>query len=163
MNHRDFEIVAFREEHRAEFARLNREWLDAAGIYEEADGIHLYTPRESILDKGGHILIAEKDGKVMGACALVPCFEGCMELAKLAVSPSARGNGLGRILAETVIELARKHGAKRIVLSSNSSLTTALALYESLGFEYAPVPRDQAYQTVDVYMVLELTGRSAGA
>lgn len=158
-----FEIVAFRDEHGPAFAQLNREWLDSAGIYEEADGKHLYTPRESILNNGGHILIAEKDGKAMGTCALVPCPDGSVELAKLAVSPVIRGKGLGRILVKSVTDLARAQGASRVVLSSNSSLKAALALYESLGFKYAPVPQDQAYQTADVYMVLKLTGQSAGA
>ncbi|MEO8810914.1 MAG: GNAT family N-acetyltransferase [Rhodanobacter sp.] len=155
------EIVAYRDEHGPAFAKLNRDWLHAAGIYEEADGIHLDTPRESILDCGGQILIAQKDGNVIGTCALVACPDGSLELAKLAVAPAARGKGLGRVLAESAIELAGTRGVKRIVLSSQSSLTTALALYESLGFQYAPVPRDQTYQTVDVYMVLELTGCSA--
>jgi len=156
MNHQGHQIVAFRDEHGPAFARLNRDWLDAAGIYEEADGVHLYTPRESILDGGGHILIAEKDGEVTGSCALVQYTNDTVELAKLAVAHEARGIGLGRLLTERIIDLAREQGASKIVLFSNSSLTAAVALYESLGFRHAPIPQDPAYQTADVHMVLEL-------
>ncbi|MEO8670726.1 MAG: GNAT family N-acetyltransferase [Tahibacter sp.] len=155
------EIVPFRDEHAPAFAQLNRAWLDSAGLYEAADGVHLYTPRESILDRGGNILIAVRDGTVVGTCALVPCPDGSVELAKLAVSPAARGEGLGRVLAKSVIDLARAGGADRIVLSSNSKLTAALALYESLGFQYASPPADLKYQTVDVFMVLDLAAGTA--
>ena len=46
------EIVAYQDKHAEEFARLNREWLDRFGLYEEADAKHLYFPREYILDMG---------------------------------------------------------------------------------------------------------------
>ena len=66
MEQRPFEIVAYQDRHADDFARLNREWLDSFGLYEEADGKHLYSPREYILDPGGEIFIAEEDGRVLG-------------------------------------------------------------------------------------------------
>jgi hypothetical protein len=44
----------------------------------------------------------------------------------------------------------------KAVLTSNHRRRAALRLYESLGFQYAPVPPGVPYTTVDVYMELDL-------
>ena len=150
------EIVAYQDRHAEDFARLNREWLDGFGLYEEPDGKHLYSPRETILDPGGEILIAESNGRVVGTCALVPVSDKVFEIAKLAVAQEFRGAGLGRRLTERVLQRARDRGAMRIILFSSSKLGAALKLYESLGFRHVPPPSDQPYETADVYMEQEL-------
>ena len=156
MEQRQPEIVPYEDKHADDFARLNREWLDSFGLYEEPDGKHLYSPREYILDPGGEIFIAEEDGRVVGTCALVPVSDDVFEVAKLAVAQEARGQGLGRRLAELALNRVRERGARRVVLFSSSKLGPALKLYESLGFEHRPVPGHQPYETADVYMELEL-------
>lgn len=156
MEQRQFEIVAYEEGHAHDFARLNREWLDGFGLYEEADGKHLYSPREYILDLGGEIFIAEEGGHVVGTCALVPVSDNVFEIAKLAVADECRGQGLGRSLTEFALKRARERGAKRVVLFSSSKLGPALKLYESLGFKDRPVPNHQPYETADIYMEREM-------
>lgn len=150
------EIIAYQDRHADDFARLNREWLDQFGLYEEADGKHLYSPRETILEIGGEIFIVERDGRVVGTCALVPEGHDVYEIAKLVVSQESRGEGLGRRLATFAVDRARERGAVRVVLLSSSKLGAALTLYESLGFERRPMPPDQPYATADVYMELEI-------
>ncbi len=156
MKEPSIQIVAFRDEHARAFAQLNRAWLDAFDLYEEADGKHLYSPRETILSIGGEIFVAEERGEVVGTVALIPASEGEFEIAKLAVSPESRGGGLGRRLTQLAIERARERGAVRVFLLSSSKLEAALKLYESLGFEHKQRPMDSPYETADVYMVLEL-------
>lgn len=149
-------IVAYEDRFADDFARLNREWLDAYGLYEEADGKQLYFPRKEIIDAGGEIFIAVKDGRVVGTCALVRMSHGMFELAKLAVDRETRGAGLGRRLSELAINRARDLGATRVALVSSTKLTTALRLYERMGFVRMPLPASQPYATADVYMELEL-------
>jgi hypothetical protein len=55
-----------------------------------------------------------------------------------------------------VIAYARRSGAVRVVLTSNTQLSSALRLYRALGFCDAPVPDGMPFVTVDVYMTLEL-------
>lgn len=150
------EIVRYQDRHADAFARLNREWLDGFGLYEEADGKQLSSPRAYVLDCGGEILIAEKNGQVVGTCALVPVSDGVFELAKLAVAQDARGEGLGRRLVECALAHARDQGARRIVLLSSTKLKPALNLYASLGFKNRPIPSNQPYETADVCMELEI-------
>ncbi|GAC1335432.1 MAG: hypothetical protein NVSMB17_18360 [Candidatus Dormibacteria bacterium] len=55
-------------------------------------------------------------------------------LAELYVAPARRGRGLGRMLLEASMELARLRGADRIELGTSEADATARALYESVGF-----------------------------
>ncbi len=157
----DIAIVAYEDRFAGDFARLNREWLDGFGLYEEADEKHLYSPREAILDAGGEIFLAVKGSAVVGTCALERLSPTLYGLAKLAVAREARGRGLGRRLTRGAIERARALGATRVALMSSTKLTAALALYESLGFVRKALPSDQPYETADVYMELDLGGRGS--
>ena len=141
----------------AAFDGLNRAWLVGHGLLEEPDEAQLRDPEGQILAQGGRIFVAERDGVVIGTCAVVPWSGRELELAKLAVSPNARGQGVGRRLVEACLDHARATGAPRVVLLSNSQLTSALKLYRGLGFVPAPVPEGSHYVTADVYMELTLT------
>ena len=55
-------------------------------------------------------------------------------LAELYVVPGMRGNGLGRALMESAIEIARERGADHMDLGTGEQDHAARALYESLGF-----------------------------
>lgn len=55
-------------------------------------------------------------------------------LAELYVAPARRGQGLGRSLMETAIEVARSEGADWMDLGTSEDDVAARALYESLGF-----------------------------
>jgi len=77
-------------------------------------------------------------------------------MAKLAVSKDAQGQGIGRSLALQSIKQTKDMGAEIINLVSNSKLSTAIRLYESLGFKHAPLPDDINYKTADVYMEFKI-------
>ena len=151
------QITTFRPEHAAAFDALNRAWLVQYEMLEAADEPALTDPEGEIVAHGGQIFVALQGTTVVGTCALIPIQEHIVELAKLAVAPSAQGQGLGRRLTETALTYASQTGVKQVVLLSSSRLTTALQLYESLGFCYAPVPDDQPYASADIYMELDLS------
>ena len=56
----------------------------------------------------------------------------------LAVSPSARGSGVGRLLTEACIDRARDQGAPAIGLHTTAPMRIARAMYERMGFVRAP-------------------------
>ena len=157
MSHEEIEILPWRDEFAPEYARLNRSWLEMHDLLEPDDLPYLYEPRERILDPGGAILCAVRDGEVVGTVAVLRLDAGTCELAKLAVAPAAQGRGLGRRLSRAALELAAALGARRVVLSSSSRLAAALGLYRSLGFRPSPPPAGAvAYRTADVHLALEL-------
>lgn len=154
----DVRIVRYRPDHAGAFARLNREWLEAFSLTEPPDEADLDDPEQTFLSDGGAIVVAEAGATVVGVCGVRPCDAGDFEMAKLAVATPWRRFGVGRRLVQHCIRIARERGARRIVLVSNSQLTGAIALYESLGFKHAPVPPifSETYITADVYMTLNV-------
>ena len=55
-------------------------------------------------------------------------------LAELYVAPARRGHGLGRVLMNAAMDLARAEGADYMDLGTSEADVVARALYESLGF-----------------------------
>jgi ribosomal protein S18 acetylase RimI-like enzyme len=82
----------------------------------------------------GRSRIAVADATPVGVCVLgVRGHEGWV--GGLGVVPSARRQGLGRRLMDTVIDEARTAGLRRVSLEVLELNTPAIALYEQLGFE----------------------------
>lgn len=130
------QIVAFQTSYATAFKQLNEAWIRKYFEMEETDHHSLDHPKEYILDRGGHILIALYEKEPVGTAALIkmnhPDFD--FELAKMAVAPEAQGKGIGWLLGQASIGKARAMGAKSIYLESNTILGPAIALYEKLGF-----------------------------
>jgi putative acetyltransferase len=118
-------IVDYDDVHQSVFKSLNMEWLDAYNLTEPRDLEALDNPRKAILDEGGVIYLAIISGKVIGSAAVIK-DHGQFELAKMAVAKEHRGKGISRLLLDRCIAFTRNAGAKKLILYSNSRLTSAL-------------------------------------
>lgn len=149
------QIVDFSPQYADAFRTLNETWIRQYFEIEASDLAQISNPEKSIISDGGHILVAISETEPVGVVALIPHGEMCFEMAKMAVSPEMQGSGIGRRLAEAAIARAKKCGANRIFLESNTRLGPAIALYRKLGFrlvEAAP----STYSRVDIQMELIL-------
>ncbi|NII29024.1 GNAT family N-acetyltransferase [Pseudoflavitalea sp. X16] len=149
------EIILYEDRYKADFKRLNLEWLDKYHLTESHDLMVLNDPRGTILDRGGIIYLAVVADEVVGSAALMKEEEGVYELAKMAVTPEWQGKGISRLLIDQCLETARLWKATKITLFSNSQLKTALQLYEKYGFRHVKVEHSP-FTTADVKMELEL-------
>jgi GNAT superfamily N-acetyltransferase len=137
------------------FRQLNEEWISHYFTLEPADLKALDHPEAYILQPGGCILLAEADGRTVGTCALIKMADGqSYELAKMAVSPAAQGQGIGLLLGQAAIERVRNLGGRRVYLESNAKLTPALSLYRKLGFQDLAQANPSPYARADVQMEL---------
>jgi N-acetylglutamate synthase-like GNAT family acetyltransferase/DNA-binding MarR family transcriptional regulator len=151
---REVEIVNYKPEHQQAFKRLNEEWISTYFKMEPEDYKALDHPQEYILDKGGYILIALYKGEVVGTCALIKGHGKVFELAKMAVSPAAKGKGIGWLLGTAAIKKARKKDAKKLYLESNTILKPAISLYYKLGFKKV-TGEPSPYERCNIQMELE--------
>jgi putative acetyltransferase len=106
---------------------------------------------------GGVVLIAWDGAEAAGAVAYRMAEPGVAEMKRLYVRPAFRGGGLGRELANELIEDARARGYRTMLLDTLASMSSARALYRDLGFVPVAPYYDNPLPGV-AYMALELTG-----
>ena len=148
-------VVPYEPAHHDAFRRLNEAWISRHFRIEPPDRRVLDAPQEQILDKGGHILVALRDGEPIGVCALLRVDDSTFELAKMAVAEHARGLGAGFQLGEAAKVTARAAGASRLILESNTVLEPAIALYRKLGFTEVTGAHSE-YARCNIHMELPL-------
>jgi GNAT superfamily N-acetyltransferase len=98
--------------------------------------------------------VAVVDGRDVGVARGAPDRSGDVrELISMWVAPSARRQGIGAQLIESVAAWANSEGAATLVLAVAASNSTAIALYERAGFvRFGDEPRD-TYEADEVQMV----------
>lgn len=74
------------------------------------------------------------------------------------VDPAARGNGVGEVLARTVVDAAGEQGRSRVVLEVAHENAAAIALYERVGFvatgRTGAMPHDPSITEFEMELVL---------
>lgn len=101
------------------------------------------------LDGTGEIIVAERGAEIVGAVAYIgPGKEKASffraewpVMRMLVVAPEARGQGVGRALAEECLARARRDGADCFALHTSELMHVALPMYQRMGFRrIAPAP-----------------------
>lgn len=119
------------EERRVSFAEYRE---DMADVRERAD-------------RGAVALVAAHDGRIAGTVSyFAPGVdksgegwpEGFAGIRLLAVLPEERRRGIGRILTEECIRLAREAGAPAVGLHTTELMWIARDMYERMGFVRVP-------------------------
>jgi len=88
----------------------------------------------------GRLFLARWENEPAGCVALRKLEPDTCEMKRLYLSPKFRGKGIGKVLAEFIIQQARDIGYQRMRLDTiQSNMQEAIALYRQLGFtEIAP-------------------------
>jgi N-acetylglutamate synthase-like GNAT family acetyltransferase len=65
-----------------------------------------------------------------------------LQIRSLAVHPSMRGRGIGRLLLARVENFAYAHGYKHLILNTTPFMNRAIRLYEAFGFRFTGSKRN---------------------
>jgi ribosomal protein S18 acetylase RimI-like enzyme len=128
------EIIPFSIELSEVVKTLNYEWLEKYFKVEKGDVIALSNPQTEIIDKGGFIYFAKKNAEIIGTVSLLKKSDTVFELGKMAVTEKAQGLGIGKLLVEYCLTVAKEKNIEKLVLYSNTKLASAIHLYEKYGF-----------------------------
>lgn len=103
------------------------------------EGFAATTPNaEAVLDRlrEGPVWIALANSSIVGTVSVVLKGES-LYVRGMAVSPAARGRGIGELLLQRIEAYAIDHNCKRMYLSTTPFLDRAIRLYERFGFRRA--------------------------
>lgn len=93
-------------------------------------------------EPGGALLVALVDGQPAGCGALRALpeadYPNACEMKRLFVRRAFRRFGLGRLLAQQLLDLATRAGYSTLLLDTLDEMDAARGLYVSLGFEEIP-------------------------
>jgi ribosomal protein S18 acetylase RimI-like enzyme len=131
-------LIPFKPSLKSYFKVLNAAWLQKEFMVEKEDERLLDDPEGTVIQKGGAIIFAAVDDKVIGTGALLPREDGSAEITKMTVKEGYRGYGFGRRILQYLIKEAEIRGYKTIVLFTSEQLTPAVSLYRSAGFARVP-------------------------
>ena len=151
----DVLIIPYEPRYQPDFKRLNLEWISQYFTVEPHDLEQLDQPDVHVLSNDGQIFFAKLNDRIVGCVAVVNTGTTGFELAKMAVSPTAQGRGIGKKMCVAAIDYARQLGAKTVWLESNRVLTPALTIYGKVGFREVPsIPTP--YARADIRMEMNL-------
>lgn len=80
-------------------------------------------------------LVAKENGRITGGVVAVWTGDTEVELRHLAVVPEAQNKGAGRRLVESMVEIVRPKGCRRIHTIARN---TSVGFFRNLGFRTAP-------------------------
>jgi len=114
-----------------------RDDVDAVAMLEQAcfdDPWGADSVATEIAGAGRIVRVAEVASRLLGWSSTSVVAETA-DLLRVAVEPSVRGRGLGRLLVDDVLHRAAEAGAERVLLEVAEPNTSARALYAATGFQ----------------------------
>lgn len=145
------EIIKYNPRYKADFAVLNKAWLQKHFTVERIDEKIFANPQEYIIDNGGEIFFAKVNNEIAGTFALMKEQPGIFELCKMAVDEKFQGKGIGSKMIAYSLQRAKELGAHKVILYSNTALKSAIHLYKKFGFEEVPL-NDVEYKRANIKM-----------
>lgn len=152
-------IVGIGDPESSDVRALLDEHLAFANQHSPPEDVHALD-FTGLLAENMSFFIIREDGELVAIGALKQLDEFHAELKSMHTAEVARGRGVGRVMVDHLVVIARDRGCRRVSLETGSmtAFAPARALYASVGFEvcepfagYGPSPNS-------VFMTVELGG-----
>ena len=145
--------------------RLFNEYVASLGIdltFQDFQNEVACLPGKYAPPVGEILLVHDLQGDCLGCVALRPLLaEGCCEMKRLYVLPSARRFGLGRTLVDAIVKKAEQIGYTHMRLDTLSTMVAAINMYKNMGFREIPSYYDTPLVDT-VFMELTLPKSNGG-
>lgn len=156
-------IRSIKKEDNAAIAVIIRNALKEFGadkpgtVYYDDTTDHLF---ELFRQEKSAYAIAVQQEEVLGGAGIYPTSglpaDTC-ELVKIYLAPAARGKGIGKQLMEFCFDAALKNGFKKMYIETMPELSTAVKMYEKMGFIYLNGPLgNSGHSGCDIWMLKTL-------
>lgn len=93
------------------------------------------------LNAGYSCWVLEEGQQIIGYAVLMMVLDEA-HLLNISIAKSHQGQGLGRGLLEHMMQIGRNHGGLNMFLEVRPSNTSAISLYESIGFNEMAIRRN---------------------
>ena len=91
----------------------------------------------------GRVLVAREDATVVGHLQLIPGDRPLvLEIKSMGVAEDRQGQGIGRMLVDAAVAIARSDGAATLLVSTATADVGTLRFYQRVGFRFLSVERD---------------------
>jgi putative acetyltransferase len=107
--------------------------------FPEPGANHFSISEAQVQPGDGAFVVAYLDGAAVGCGAIRRVDEATAELKRMYVDPSLRGRGIGRAIVDALESEARQLRVSRVVLETGTRLTSAIQLYERMGYKRIPL------------------------
>ena len=136
------EIVKYDPKYKADFVRLNTEWLTRFYWVESFDQYTMDHVDDLIAQGAMAFFALDDNGDVLATCMAMPLEGSIWEMCKLAARNQYTGTGAGSAVLRSAMHYAEEHGAQKEVLISCRSLEPAIHLYKKFGFHEVPYRKE---------------------
>lgn len=137
--YRNFLIRDWQPGDRISAAELIQSILSEYGLTSEPEGADLdvLQVEAAYWQTGGEFWVVEQQGHLVGTAAFYPVSRGqqAVEIRKMYLLPSSRGQGLGRFLLQALEQRISDRGFQQIWVETASVLQEAVKLYERSGYQ----------------------------
>jgi putative acetyltransferase len=124
--------------------RIFREYAEQLGVdlcFQNFEAELAELPGDYAAPRGA-LLLATVDGEVAGCGALRPLtdvdYPNACEMKRLYVRPAFRRFGIGRLMAQALMDRGLQAGYSNLLLDTLDDMEAARGLYGSLGFQDIP-------------------------
>lgn len=146
------EITFYQDKYKKDFAELNLAWIKKYFKVEPQD-VEMLNDAESLIKKGAAVYFAVEQDKAIAVCMVIPRDGQIWEICKLATDEHYIGKGAGSAVLKACMDYAKEHGAKKLMIVSNTSLSAAMHLYDKFGFKEVPIDHME-YERVNIQLEL---------
>jgi N-acetylglutamate synthase-like GNAT family acetyltransferase len=116
----------------AQLTQWHRDLYDDQSI--GGDDLSVWFDRYLVEQEPVHVWVAEREGRVVGFVGAL-ARERRWELEPIVVDESERGRGVGRRLAQKLIEAAKTNGLRGVEVRPTARNVQALQFFHALGFD----------------------------